>query len=470
MKKNKSLILVIAVLALVVVAGCTGNGNTTDDGGTTVDGATTPDGTTTTDETTTMNKTTSPDATTSPTGTATDGTADETPDSTNESTAQYTHFRFEQGERYEYDVRTNGQEGTLVWEVTDTSGDHVTVHTSYRVGDVSFETTATGTETTIKGSLVGTPAGGFMRVGVFHPIYDHYHGHDLTVGNSWGATTSLGSATYSVTGTDSYAGVRCYTTEVRVNGVLRHEGCVSPDHGLVVYSAIYDQTGTQTVEMQLRQYDPTDRDGVGNGDEGSPGDGDGDSDSDSDSDEGDNGDGHDAGDGASGQYTHFVFEQGERYEYEVRTDGQEGTLVWEVIDTSDDHVTVSTSYQVGGVSFETTATGTETTIEETLVGTPAGGFMRVGVFHPLYDHYDRHELRVGNSWSATTALGSATYSVTGTDSYAGVRCYTTEVRVNGMLRHEGCVSPDLGLVVYSAIYDRSGTKTVEMELVQYTNT
>lgn len=233
---SRRLVLVLGVAALAVLAGCSGGG--TGDN---------------TDTTTVIEGTTA-----GPDGSTTQATNDEKAKAVGASGdgggPQYTHFDFEEGASYEYDVVMSGTDGTFRWEVTDVSDDRVTVHTDYLVGGVVFEDTVTGTRATLEAELEATPAGPFMTLGVFHPFYDHYGGHDLRVGNSWSASVSSRSATYEVTGTDAYAGVDCYGTEVRIDGSLRHEGCVSPDLGLLVHSVVYDQTGSRSVVMTLSAY------------------------------------------------------------------------------------------------------------------------------------------------------------------------------------------------------------------------
>jgi len=432
---NRTPILAVAVVAVLLLAGCTA-------------GDTAPDGATTTAADTTTT-TTDVDGTTTD-GTATsDGTTTETPN--DGGGLQYAHFVFEEGTRYEYDVVTGGVEGTLTWEVIDVSGDQVTVHLEGRLG-TPFETTVTGTRAEIRGKLADTRFGELVTSGLLSPYDSLLVGHSLEVGNTWSASTAEGSGTVEITGTDTYAGADCYVAEVRVDGVVRYTGCLSPKHGLVVHSTVTPDGDRVAHEFELVEYSAGDA--GGNVDDG----------------------GDDAGDGDGGdddadarQYAHFDFREGERYEYDVEMGGTDGTFVWEVTDVASDRVTVHTNYQVGRVTFEDTVTGTESTIEGQLTATPAGAFARLGLFHPYYGHYAAHELRVKNSWSATTSRGSATYTITGTDSYAGVDCYTTEVRVDGRIRHEGCVSPELGLLIHSAVYDRSGNVEVEMTLTEYTD-
>ena len=144
-------------------------------------------------------------------------------------------------------------QGELRWEVTDVSGDQVTVHLEGRLG-TPFETTVTGTRAEIRGKLADTRFGELVTSGLLSPYDSLLVGHSLEVGNTWSASTAEGSGTVEITGTDSYAGVDCYTTEVRVDGRIRHEGCVSPELGLLIHSAVYDRSGNVEVEMTLTEY------------------------------------------------------------------------------------------------------------------------------------------------------------------------------------------------------------------------
>jgi hypothetical protein len=60
------------------------------------------------------------------------------------------------------------------------------------------------------------------------------------------------------------------------------------------------------------------------------------------------------------------------------------------------------------------------------------------------------------------------FEVVGTDNYAGVSCFASELRINESVIHEGCFSPDIGLAPYTAYYEE-GTGEVEMrvELIEY---
>lgn len=173
--------------------------------------------------------------------------------------------------------------------------------------------------------------------------------------------------------------------------------------------------------------------------------------------------------GDSGQWEPLQFDQEATYTYDVFLEGQgEGRLVWEVVDTSGEGATVSVHYELGETTYDATISGTRDDIRGQLAASPAGQFFLLGVFSPTLGYYENRELAVGNSWSVTTQDGSASFEVTSKDSYAGVECFASEMRVDGTLAHEGCFSPDVGLMPYTAYYDDTGTLQLEMTLVEYT--
>lgn len=215
--------VMIALALLIVLAGCSGTG-----GG---------DATTTTQTTTAAPTTTG--------GAPTIG---------GDTNTEWVFFDFDQPATYEYDVYVRDQgSGTMRWDVTDVSDDQVTVHVVYDVGETSYKSTMTGTRETIRAQLFATPAGPLVATAMFMPGL-WYQGQHMAVGNQWSSVTSEGSASFAVTGTDSYAGVDCYVTEMRFNETVQHRGCVSPDIGLAPHSAFYDEDGTLELEMTLTNY------------------------------------------------------------------------------------------------------------------------------------------------------------------------------------------------------------------------
>ena len=55
----------------------------------------------------------------------------------------------------------------------------------------------------------------------------------------------------------------------------------------------------------------------------------------------------------------------------------------------------------------------------------------------------------------------------GIETYAGVDCFASEMRVDGTVLYEGCFSPDLGLAPYTAYYNEDRSLSMEMVLVSY---
>ena len=370
-------------------------------------------------------------------------------------------FGFDQTGKYTYDVYMEGEgTGTLVWDVQQVSGDRVTTHVVYDVGDVQYESTVTGTADVAQSQLMTTPAGALLATTLFTPGL-WYGGRELAVGNGWSYQTGEGSGSFEITETRTMAGIQCYATEMKIDGTLRHEGCFSPDHGLAPYSAWYDEDGTLVMELELRNYGPSEGPSTDGGD-------------------GDGGDGtatptaeeptptpEEPTEEPPQYWDAFAFDRPATYTYDVFVEGEgTGTLVWDVQQVSGNQVTVRLDYRVGDVSYQSTVTGTPETVRQQTMMTPAGGLLVLTLYTPM-GWYGSYDLAVGNEWSLTTEDGTAEFRVTGTGSYAGLQCYATEMKIDGTTQHEACLSPELGLAPYSAWYDEDGTLVMEIELVSY---
>lgn len=161
----------------------------------------------------------------------------------------------------------------------------------------------------------------------------------------------------------------------------------------------------------------------------------------------------------------FVFEA--RYEWELFIDGDDGTLVWDVVDIEADQITVETEYVLGDVEFEQTMTGTQQEIQSNLMMSPAGIAFVFTAFSPMWGGFTGEEFTVGDSWSYSTAEGSFSYEVTDIDTTNyPVDCYEVQMHEDDLLVHEGCISPDHGMAVYTAWYEE-GDLEIEIELVSF---
>jgi hypothetical protein len=372
-------------------------------------------------------------------------------------------FEFEKTGKYTFDVFVEGDgSGTLVWDVQRVSGDEVTAHISYDVGDTSYESTVTGTTDIARQQLLGTPAGALLVTTMFTPGL-WYGGRELAVGNGWSYQTGEGSGSFQVTERRNLGGMSCYATEMKIDGTLRHEGCFSPDHGLAPYSAWYDEEGKLQMEVKLRNYGPTEGPSSDVGD----GDGDGASDEGTAEPTPEPGDDEPADDPGQFRWNALEFDRPATYTYEVFLEDEgEGTLVWDVRDVSGDRVTVHLDYDVGETQYQSTVTGTKESVRQQTMMTPAGALLMLTVYTPMA-WYQGQDLTVGNEWTYAGQEGTMRFAVTGQDTYAGVQCFATEVTIDGETRHEACVSPDLGLTPYSAWYDEDGDLVMELRLVKY---
>lgn len=173
----------------------------------------------------------------------------------NGEAATWTPYQFEEGVHYKYSLTSGDQSGNLTWDVTDVSGDQITVETGLTLDGQSYTYTFTGSKDTIYQKAMGTPAGAFLSTGFYGPWISYYTQEGLAVGNSW--TVSSGGDTYSVevTGKETYAGQESYVGEVRWNGELVYKSAVSVDLGFPTYVAIYDSdTGELDFEIVLQEY------------------------------------------------------------------------------------------------------------------------------------------------------------------------------------------------------------------------
>lgn len=90
------------------------------------------------------------------------------------------------------------------------------------------------------------------------------------------------------------------------------------------------------------------------------------------------------------------------------------------------------------------------------------------------------DLQLGDTWNYESpdsggdddaAVSGFDFAVTESRSYAGVDCLLVEVVSyegdDRFLFSESCVAPDVGMPLYFAMYDNSGERTLEAELVEY---
>lgn len=182
---------------------------------------------------------------------------------------------------------------------------------------------------------------------------------------------------------------------------------------------------------------------------------------------GSGGSGGGSGDLQPGTWDLLEFDQAATYTYDIFMEDQgHGTLVFDVQSVEGDSVTVRTVYDLDGDHYESTISGTRDMVQSQLYTNPAGAILLVTMFTPATWYADQR-LEVGSGWSYQTQDGSASFDVTGVETYAGVDCYRSEMRVDGEMLYEGCFSPDLGLAPYTAYYNDDGSLAMEMELVSY---
>jgi len=166
-------------------------------------------------------------------------------------------FGFSAGDSYRYSAALTNTTSRLevVWEVTDVSGEELTVE----VGMVWNETfrptqTLTGTPEEIFGGIsmesenIAPVVFLSLRLGA-----EIAAGHSLEVGNTWTVTPDeipggtrmtpeSGEAQAEVTGTDSYGGVECTNVQLTSENSPPTTYCVNPDYP---FALAYDTEGVE---------------------------------------------------------------------------------------------------------------------------------------------------------------------------------------------------------------------------------
>ena len=232
---SRTTLTAVLVCALVVLAGC---GGTATDSGSNVS---------------TDAESTQPASEEDP---GADGSDDGGSDSTGSGSGDaWEAFDFDRPAKYTFDTYMEDQgEGELVWDMTAVSGDEVTVDLHYSAGETTVDTTVSGTKDDVQSQLILTPGGQFFLIALFSPTFAYYEDQPLSVGEGWSYTTADGSASFEITGKDTYANVECYVSEMHVDEELVHEGCFAPDLGLAPYSAYYE-SGEVTASMELTDFE-----------------------------------------------------------------------------------------------------------------------------------------------------------------------------------------------------------------------
>lgn len=253
---NRATVLTVLMSLLVVLAGCSGAG-VSDDGANGGNGNGNSDsGGNGNDAGGNGDSGGNGDAGSSGNGDAGDGSGDASGGTDGLDPGEMNFFEFDRPGRYVFDVEMAGEgSGQVTWDIQSVDGDQLTVYVKYAVGGQSYESTVSGTKSDIQGQLIMSPAGSFAMLGIFSPMFGYYDGQQLAVGEQWSYSTDQGSMSFAITGTDNYAGVDCYTSEIRLNDSVMHEACFSPDLGLAAYTAWYEEdTGNVEMRMELVEF------------------------------------------------------------------------------------------------------------------------------------------------------------------------------------------------------------------------
>jgi hypothetical protein len=133
---------------------------------------------------------------------------------------EFGNYEFSEGESYTYATSGGSFDAEYTWEVTDVSGEQVTVEVTASQSGQTSTTTLEGTQDTIIRQAGNDMAAVFflsLRAGNLVA-----EDRSLTVGNSWTVsvdevpTTNAQweTSTVEVTGTDSYNGIQCSVVEI----------------------------------------------------------------------------------------------------------------------------------------------------------------------------------------------------------------------------------------------------------------
>lgn len=109
----------------------------------------------------------------------------------------------------------------------------------------------------------------------------------------------------------------------------------------------------------------------------------------------------------------FAFEA--RYEWDLFIEGEDGSLVWDVVNIEGDEITVETEFVLGDMEFEQSRTGTQQELEGDLIASPAAIAFTWAAFSPMMGGIVGEQFTVGDERSYTTPEGSISSAVTDLD-------------------------------------------------------
>ncbi len=171
---------------------------------------------------------------------------------------------------------------------------------------------------------------------------------------------------------------------------------------------------------------------------------------------------------AKNSFEPFQFERPGKYTFEVMDANKgSGKLVWDVQSIDGENVTLDSVFEFEGERQTSSMTVNRENAVAELAFSPGGQYAIQTMYSGAMSHAYGKDLKVGQSWSFTTADGSMKFEITEKRTYAGIECYYSELRLNGSVARDGCYSPDHGVAPYSAYYDETGKTLLEVKLVKY---
>jgi hypothetical protein len=251
---NRKTLGVVLVALLVVTAGCSGltGSNQADTGGDGEDEEADEDESGGDETTADDGGDSSADTTTESGG---DTTATESPVGT-PPTMGMGDYQFSEGESYTYS--SDGDTSyDLTWEVTDVTGDQLSVEITSVFGDQEQTSTFEGTQSEVYQQLSQENSFAilFLSLRISTQIAE---GRTLSTGNSWtiqaenyeiGSNAEWETASVEVTGTETYSGVQCSNVVVTPdNDQSSFATCVNPDYPFAI---AIETTGDQSSVISL---------------------------------------------------------------------------------------------------------------------------------------------------------------------------------------------------------------------------
>ncbi len=189
-------------------------------------------------------------------GDTTDGdtTDGDTTDNQTDGATSWTPYSFD-NVYYKYSISSSQGDGYAIWDVTDVSGDEITVSIDIEVGQYSATGTVTGEKDKIHVSATSPVLSSLLSQSFYAPWMTNFAGGNLIDGNSWSVTYDGTEYTAEVDGTETYVGQEGYVVKVIIDGDTEFKGVVSENMGFPLYVKAGDPgTDEDWIEAELVDF------------------------------------------------------------------------------------------------------------------------------------------------------------------------------------------------------------------------